>query len=58
MIGLHRCPGTSEQGDPAVVLGWADGQEPTTRLHILLGLAEGIAARFDPKAATSKPTGP
>ncbi len=45
-------------GDPAVVLEWARSQEPTTRLHILRGLAEGIAERLAAGDKPSKPAGP
>ncbi len=48
----------AEQGDPAAVLEWARRQEPTTRLKMLRGLAEGIAARFDPKGQPTKPADP
>ncbi len=48
----------AERGDPAVVLGWARSQEPTTRLHMLRGLAEGLAERLAIKDKPSKPAGP
>lgn len=45
----------AERGDPAAVLDWARTQEPTTRLGMLRGLAEGLAERLDPKR---RPAGP
>ena len=46
----------AEKGNPAVILDWA-GKQPTPRgkLQLLRGLADGIAARFAPKAKELKP---
>ncbi len=46
----------AEQGDPAVVLDWVRKESmPNTKLRMLRGLADGIAARPATKAEQAKP---